>query len=132
MARVHGAAKLLFLHPAFRAAVDYLLAQVDFPVTITSGFRSIEDQRRVCAELKEKERRTGRHFPCATPGLSAHQWGLAVDMMGGSSFASAEHRDLRLLAAQLGFAFVPDDPPHFEHPAWRQIRPQVRRYLGLG
>lgn len=131
MARLIGGTKLVFLHPAFRSAVDDLLSRVSFPVTITSGYRSIEDQRRVCAELEERERRTGRHFPCATPGLSAHQWGLAVDMMGGTSFASEEHRELRQLGAALGFAFVADDPPHFEHPAWRDIRPHVRRILAL-
>lgn len=132
MAKVVGGSKLIFLHPAFRPAVEYLLDLVDFPVTVTSGFRSIEDQRRVCAELKARGLREGRHYPCATPGMSAHQYGLAVDLMGGSSFGSAEHRELRRLGASLGFAFVAEDPPHFEHPAWRQIRPHVRRLLGLG
>lgn len=129
MARIIGSSKLLFLHPAFRHAVDDLLARVDFPVTITSGYRSVEDQRRVCAELEARGARDGRHYPCARPGLSAHQYGLAVDMMGGTSFASSEHRELRQLGQALGFAFVASDPPHFEHPAWRDLRPLIQQWL---
>lgn len=101
------------------------------PVTLTSGYRSIEEQRRVCADLRERERKGHGRFPCATPGLSAHQYGLAVDMMGGSSFSSREHAMLEQLGEQLGFARVRGDPPHFEHPAWRGLLPLVRRALGL-
>lgn len=129
MAKIVGASRLVFLHPAFRPAVDYLLAAVDFQVTVTSGYRSTEEQRRVCEELKARGAREGRHYPCATPGLSAHQYGLAVDMMGGHSFASAEHRHLVALGREMGFGFVSDDPPHFEHPAWRSLLPYVRKLV---
>lgn len=124
--------KLAFLHPAFRPAVELLLAQAAeerIDVTITSGFRSIEEQKRVCAELKQRGLRDGRHYPCATPGLSAHQYGLAVDLVGGASLSSAEHRRLRQIGASIGFAFVAEDPPHFEHPGWRGVYPEVRRYI---
>lgn len=131
MAKLYGADKLIFLHPMFAPAVKYLLDSVDFRVTITSGFRSIDDQRRVCAQLKERGARDGRHYPCATPGLSAHQYGLAVDLMGGSSFSSPEHAALVARGRALGFGFVAADPPHFEHPQWRQLLPFVRRHLGI-
>lgn len=131
---MRGAHLLANLHPKFAPAVRYLVEEAEamgIPVTITSGYRSVEEQRRVCADLKERERKGHGRFPCATPGLSAHQYGLAVDMMGGNGFASREHAALAELGEAMGFARVRGDPPHFEHPAWRAIYPQVKRALGL-
>lgn len=126
---MRGAHHLANLHPKFAPAVRYLVEEAEamgIPVTITSGFRSIEEQRRVCADLKERERKGHGRFPCATPGLSAHQYGLAVDLMGGSSFGSQAHAALINLATSMGFATVRNDPPHLEHPAWRAIYPRVK------
>ena len=130
---ISGRGELLFLHPAFRPAVEELLAEAErqgISVQVTSGHRSIEEQARVCRELAARERREGRRYPCATPGLSAHQWGLAIDAVAGGSLSSPAHARFRALAASMGFAFVADDPPHLEHPAWRGILPHVKKALG--
>ena len=86
-------------------------------VTVTSGFRSTADQARVCRQT------TG---PCATPGRSAHQYGLAIDLVGGATVNSAEHKWVRDVAQVIGFGFVANDPVHLEHPAWPGLRKQIR------
>lgn len=124
--------KLTGLHPAFREYVDFLLHICEtygVSVTITSGHRSIEDQRRVCAELAERARREGKPksaYPCATPGLSAHQWGLAVDLVGGTNTNSQEHRWVIEVGKIIGLRTIANDPPHLEHPQWREILPMIR------
>lgn len=129
-----GAHLLANLHPQFGPLVRELIEEAEswgIQVTVTSGYRSVQEQERVCAELRARERRDGRKYPCATPGLSAHQYGLAVDMVGGKSLDSREHALLVELAVSWGFARVANDPPHFEHPGWRRVYPQVReRVLG--
>jgi len=109
------------LHSGFAPVVnlwlDYLEEQgVD--ISITSGYRSIEDQKRVCAVTSG---------PCATPGRSAHQFGLALDFVAGGSVNSADHKYAMEVAGALGFAFVRNDPVHIQHPAWEQLRQKLRR-----
>lgn len=132
---ISGTHRLTGLHPGFREYIDWLLdicSHYGVPVTITSGYRSIADQERVCAELRARAAREGKPasaYPCATPGLSAHQWGLAVDLMGGRSFNSPEHKWVIELGVAMGLRTVANDPPHLEHPQWRQILPLVRQQL---
>ena len=113
---IAGRHKLAQLHPYFRPAVEFLLDYVDSQgvnVEVTSGYRSAADQARVCASTS---------YPCAKPGTSAHQYGLAVDLVAGGSVDSAEHKFLRLCADVMGFRpIIPADPVHFEHPFFKQL-----------
>jgi hypothetical protein len=113
---IAGTHKLAQLHPYFSPAVKFLLDYVSsqgINVEITSGYRSEGDQARVCAATA---------YPCARPGTSAHQYGLAVDMVAGGSVNSAEHKFLRVCADYIGFRpIIPADPVHFEHPAFRTL-----------
>lgn len=117
---IAGRAKVATLHPAFRSAVELLLDLAEengVTVTVTSAFRSIEDQKRVCRTAPG---------PCATPGRSAHQYGLAIDLVGGATANSEDHKWLRAVAQVIGFGFVANDPVHLEHPAWPGLRKQIR------
>lgn len=117
------AQKLDGLSPYFRPWIDFLLAFADqqgVTVTVISGFRTVEDQRRASAEA----RRAGR--PAAAPGRSAHNFGLAVDLMAGNHSTSSEHRWLMNVWRAMGGNFYPGDAPHFEHPDWPRIRNYFR------
>lgn len=116
---IAGWRKLSRVHPSLRPAARLLFETAEengLSVEITSVFRSPADQERVCRTTK---------LPCATPGRSAHQHGLAIDFVAGGSTGSAQHRALVELAKELGFRTIPGDPVHIEHPQW----PAVKRYL---
>ena len=117
---IAGRAKIATLHPAFAPSVNFLMDFAEYNgvnVRITSAFRSVEDQARVCAQVSG---------PCATPGRSAHQFGLAVDLVAGASTNSAEHKWLMLVAGIMGFGTVANDPVHLEYPQWNALRKQLR------
>ena len=59
------------LTPEMVDAVRQLETAMGEPLVVTSGYRSAADQARICA--------TGVQ-PCAPPGRSLHQAGLAVDV----------------------------------------------------
>lgn len=122
-----GRHRLADLHEAFRPAATLLVdtAVQYIPVTITSGTRSIEKQAELYRELTARARREGRPYPVARPGYSAHNYGLAIDVMGGTRFDSDEHRWLIEIGKALGMVTVKNDPPHLEHPAWRGILRQL-------
>ena len=117
---ISGRHKLAQLHDAFAPYVDFLVdfaSQNGVSVAVTSGYRSIQDQARVCSQTSG---------PCATPGRSAHQFGLAVDLVAGPNVNSPEHIWLMEVARIMGFGFVRNDPVHLEHPAWNALRKQLR------
>ena len=62
------------LAPAMRAALARAAALLGRPVPITSGFRSMAEQRALWA------RRHTNPYPVAPPGTSMHGRGLAVDV----------------------------------------------------
>lgn len=62
------------LDPTFGAALDQLIADAPGRITITSGWRSLEQQ----TELWEASDKTGRWV--APPGRSNHERGLAADL----------------------------------------------------
>lgn len=90
----------------FSARLSQLRAAVppEFgPVTITSGYRSREDQARLYAN------RGSNPYPVAAPGMSEHERGLAADL-GGSSAALAW---LHAHARDYGLDFpLKSDPVH--------------------
>lgn len=126
---VIGRHKLAGLHDEFRSAATFLVdTAINYiPVTITSGTRTMDEQARLHRELTARAAREGRPYPVARPGYSAHNYGLAIDVMGGDRFDSDEHRWLIELGKAIGMTTVKNDPPHLEHPAWRAILQQLLR-----
>lgn len=90
------------------AAVRQLIAAAGGRVTITSGFRSYQQQAALYAN------RANSPYPVAAPGTSSHEQGLAVDLGGDLALA-------RRLAPQFGLTQpYPNDPVHFELVSTRQ------------
>ena len=121
------------LKPEFRAMVDPWLADckaagIDMLVTCT--LRSNEDQ----AVLYAQGRTTpGDVVTNAKPGQSAHNYGLALDIVpvvhgkpdwSGSSPVWTEIANIAQ-ARGLQWLGAPDSPfheqAHFEHPQWKQL-----------
>lgn len=91
------------LDPAMQAAVRDLDAAMGGTLDIVSGYRSAADQARVCASTS---------LPCAPPGRSLHQRGLAVDVANWREAAAALAASPEIPLCQP----LPDrDPVHFSH-----------------
>lgn len=105
-----GTHLLVGLHPAMRAAVEYLGQWADaykLAPTLTSGFRDAAKQAQI---------RAGR-ASAASPGRSAHQYGLGVDVVSGNG----RMRDLAQLAQVIGFEVLDEgDHVHVSYPGWRR------------
>lgn len=92
------------LAPAMRAALARAQQLLGRPVPISSGYRSVAEQRRLW------DRRAANPYPVARPGASRHQQGLAVDVPTGFLPALLDvARD-----AGLCRPFPAADPVHFE------------------
>lgn len=105
------------LHPDVRAAADWAVRYAEsqgVPVTITSGYRTWEEQ----AKLRERWLAGGSSFPANAPGDSAHNWGLAFD-----SWVPAPYRNFWDQVRQyVGFRTYPKtDHVHGEYPGWRGV-----------
>lgn len=92
------------LAPAMRAALARAAALLGRPVPITSGFRSLAEQRSLWA------RRHTNPYPVAPPGTSMHGRGLAVDVP--RAFVPV----LLRVGRQAGLCqpYPRNDPIHFE------------------
>lgn len=109
--------RLRGLHPAVRDAADWAVRYAEsqgVPVTITSGYRSWEEQ----ARLREKWLRGENPYPVNRPGDSAHNWGLGFDSWVPEpywEFWDAVRR-------YAGFKTYPtNDRVHGEYPGWRGV-----------
>ena len=85
-------------------------------LTLSSGFRTMEEQERLYAAYKAG---TGNY--AAKPGYSNHQNGTALDIQVDGSFQSPEYRWLADNAGEFGFentgkTFPQPEPWHWE---WR-------------
>lgn len=118
-----GRVKLSGLHPQVREAAQWTLDVADYygvPVTVTSGFRSWQDQA-VLRRNYEQCLATGSNaadcrFPANRPGDSAHNFGLAFD-----SSVPAEYQEWWTYVRELaGFEVLPNDVIHAQVPNWRQ------------
>lgn len=112
---VSGRLQLAGLHPQVRDAAEWCLGWADHygvPVTVTSGFRSWEDQERLYARYRAGQ----SQFPANRPGDSSHNFGLSWD-----SWTPTEYRQwweyVRRLA---GFEVLAHDWIHAQVPNWRQ------------
>lgn len=101
-------ADLFNVHPEvlrrFRA-FERAIRQAGYSITITSGFRSIEQQRKLFAA-----RAAGKHpFPVAPPGCSEHNHGVAIDAV-----TSLPEQWLAAGARHFGLVWAgPSDKVHF-------------------
>ena len=82
--------------------------------TVTSTYRSCEEQRALRARYERGESR----WPANRPGDSAHNFGWAFD-----SVVPAEHQQFwDEVRAYVGFEVLPNDIIHAQVPNWRAHR----------
>lgn len=103
------------MDPSVKSAAEWALSWADYydvPVTVTSGFRSLEDQR----QLRQKWEAGLSKYPANRAGDSAHNYGWAWD-----STVPTQYQDwwdyVRRLA---GFEVLPNDRIHAQVPDWRK------------
>lgn len=121
-----GTTKLYGLNDAIRAAAEWCVAVADYyrvPVTVTSGYRSLQEQARLRDNF-ERCVASGRYgqgpdclYPANRPGDSAHNFGLAFDSVTDDPALMPWWMAVRRYA---GFDVRDSDPPHAEYPGWRQ------------
>ena len=119
-----GRSRLTTLDPSIKAAAEWAIGWADFygvPVTIVSGRRSMDEQRRLRRNFEQCVA-TGRFpsppdckFPANRPGDSAHNFGLAWDAVVPDRFMPWWIHVRRLA----GFEVRENDGPHAEYPNWR-------------
>ena len=121
------------LKPEFRALVDPWLADcaaADIDILVTCTLRTMQDQ----AVLYAQGRTTpGDIVTNAKPGQSAHNYGLALDVVpivhGKADWSgnSPIWQELANFAQARGLQWLgaPDSPfkeqAHFQHPDWRRM-----------
>lgn len=111
---ITGRTRLQGLHRQVREAADWCLevaAYYDVPVTVTSGYRSWQQQAKLRQDYEEGRSR----WPANRPGDSAHNYGLAWDSVV-PAWAQSWWSDVRRLA---GFEVLPNDVIHAQVPGWR-------------
>lgn len=124
---IQGRLKLAGLDPGVKAAAEWCLAWAEYygvPVTVTSGFRSWDDQQRLYTNYVECLR-TGDYgktpdcmYPANRPGDSAHNFGWAWD-----SWVPPEYQSWwDSVRKAAGFQLFPNDPVHAQVPNWRKYR----------
>lgn len=113
-------ADLLNLHPEVQKRLSRLrewARSAGVPLTVTSGFRSISEQKRLYADAQAGK----RILPAAPPGESTHNYGFAVDIVTSKD----RLQDLVRAAGCAGFVWAgASDPVHFDvfgRAAWQAI-----------
>lgn len=105
------------LHPVVRDAADYAIRWAEYygiPVTVTSGFRTWEEQTR----LRNAYLRGESKWPANAPGDSSHNWGLGWDSWVPSEYQAAWD----YIRQAVGFkTYGARDPVHAEYPGWRTV-----------
>jgi len=118
--------KLAGLEPSVRRAAEWCLSVAQFygvPVTVTSGYRSTEQQARLyrnyqqCLATGEYGRTPRCQFPAAPPGSSSHNYGLAWDSVVGDPRYQDWWTYVRELA---GFQVLRNDIIHAQVPDWQR------------
>lgn len=105
------------LSPNVRAAGETALELARYfqvPVTVTSTYRSLQEQRR----LRQLWEAGLSRFPANRAGDSAHNFGWAFDSVTQPSL----QRDWNLIREWVGFAVPSNDEIHAEVPNWRRFR----------
>lgn len=108
--------RLAGTHPDVRAAAEFAVRIADFygvPVTVTSGLRTFDEQRRLYKRFLSGRAR----FPAAPPGGSAHEFGMAFD----SVVSRADLPLWNAIREYVGFRTLPSDIVHAVVPNWRSF-----------
>ena len=118
--------RLAGLEPSVRAVAEWCLDVAEYygiPVTVTSGYRSIQEQARLRTNY-ERCVASGRFgqgpdckYPANRPGESAHNYGLAFD----SSVPDPYWPAWDYIRQYAGLHVLPNDRPHAEYPNWRHF-----------
>jgi len=96
------------LQPWFTWIVALAVAQ-RWDVAITSGFRSLEEQRR----LRDRWEAGLQLLHAAEPGCSQHNFGFALDMVIAGDFTGPRQKALGFAWAREGGQWSLADPVHF-------------------
>jgi len=108
-------AGLVGLHPRVRAAAQWALtraAELGIPVTVTSAYRSMQEQQK----LRTRWERGENPYPANRPGESSHNWGMGFDSSVPPQWQSAWNQ----IRSEAGFQIYPEkDKVHAEYPDWR-------------
>lgn len=107
--------RLSGLHPAVRARAEMALnyaQKAGVPVTVTSTYRSIDQQRKLYQNYLNGTSR----FPANPPGASGHNYGLAWDSVVADPYISWWVR----VREAFGFRVPANDWIHAEVPSWQQ------------
>lgn len=117
--------KLRGLHPQLRPYASYALevaARYNVPVTVTSVYRSMQEQRELrdnyewCLRTGRFGKEKGCMYPANKPGDSAHNYGLAWD-----SWVEPKYQAWWDYVRQaIGWKILPNDRIHAELPNWRR------------
>lgn len=103
------------LHPSFELAIRQILFGRAPRGTVTSTFRSVEEQARL-----RRAYESGHGYPAERPGASTHHTGLAVDFVVPEGMHSRQQMELGAYWRSLGGLWPgPSDPMHFQHPEAR-------------
>lgn len=97
-----------------RAAAQYAVDIADFygiPVTVTSGYRTYDEQARLYKRVLSGRAR----FPAAPPGTSAHEYGFAFDSVTEPRYLNAWD----WIRNYVGFETRRSDTVHAVVPNWR-------------
>jgi len=111
---ISGRLKLSGVHPEVRERAQWALGWAEYygvPITVTSGFRSWEEQQRLYSTYLQGQSR----WPAAPPGQSSHGYGLAFD-----STTDPRFQDWWTMVRQMaGFQVLENDIIHGQVPNWR-------------
>jgi hypothetical protein len=96
------------LAPQMQAALLRVEQAIGAPLQLTSGFRTAGYQAQLCLRVAG---------PCAPPGRSMHQYGVAVDVANYREVAAAVNRDPSIGLCQ---PLPSNDAVHFSHVTGRE------------
>jgi len=109
-----GTLKLSGLHPEVKDRARWALGWADYygvPVSVTSGYRSWEEQQRLYSTYQQGRSR----WPANPPGQSSHNFGFAFD-----STVDPRYQSWWTMVRELaGFEVLPNDIIHGQVPNWR-------------
>lgn len=117
-----GRFRLASLDARVRAAAEWCLLVADYygvPVDVTSGYRSMDEQRRLYDAYVSCLNTPGctPQYPANRPGDSAHNWRLAWDSVVDPRYQNWWDSVRRYA----GFEVLSNDLIHAQVPNWREI-----------
>lgn len=101
------------LQPFAQGLID-LAGRAGVQPRVTSTLRTYSEQERLYRAFLRGE----RHYPVAPPGRSAHEFGMAFDMVASTQ---SDLHDLGQVWRQWGGVWSPNDEVHFELPGFAAL-----------